>query len=35
LERVHDTEDGILLDGKITYQEDIDEGRVTIPECWG
>ncbi|MDF1694297.1 MAG: hypothetical protein P1U56_00605 [Saprospiraceae bacterium] len=24
--------DGILLDGKIIYQEDIDEGRVKLPE---
>lgn len=25
------TEEGILLDGKIIYQEDIDEGRVLVP----
>ncbi len=25
------TEDGVLIDGKIIYQEDINEGRVTIP----
>jgi len=25
------TEDGILLDGRIVYQEDIDEGRVKLP----
>lgn len=25
------TEEGILLDGKIVYQEDIDEGRVKVP----
>ena len=25
------TEEGILLDGKIIYQEDIDEGRVVLP----
>jgi len=27
-----ETEEGILLDGKIIYQEDIDEGRVKIPD---
>jgi hypothetical protein len=26
------TEDGILLDGRIVYQEDIDEGRVKLPD---
>lgn len=26
------TPDGILLDGRIIYQEDIDEGRVLLPE---
>lgn len=26
------TSEGILLDGKIIYQEDIDEGRVKLPE---
>ena len=26
------TPEGILLDGKIIYQEDIDEGRVKLPD---
>ena len=26
------TEEGVLLDGKIIYQEDIDEGRVQLPD---
>jgi hypothetical protein len=26
------TQDGVLLDGKIIYQEDIDKGRVVPPD---
>lgn len=32
IQRPYETFEGVLLDGKIIYQEDIDEGRVKIPE---